>query len=42
MATRLSDYIERHAILTDTQYGFRRDLSTCMALIDMQMNVSGM
>ena len=29
MATRLSDsnYIERHAILTDAQYGFRRDLS---------------
>src|SRR6218665_2411048 len=40
MATRLSDYIERHAILTDAQYGFRHDLPTYMALIDMQMNVS--
>jgi len=28
MAIRLSDYIERHSILTQAQYGFRRDLST--------------
>ena len=40
MATRLSDYIERDAIIAQAQYGFRRDLSTYMALIDMQMNVS--
>ena len=38
----LSDYIERRAIVTQAQqvYGYRRDLSAYMALIDMQMNVS--
>ena len=32
---RLDSFIEKHKILTDSQYGFRRNRSTSMALIEL-------
>src|SRR6218665_3065371 len=40
MANRLTDYINKHVLLSVTQYGFQRGLSTYMALMDMQTNIS--
>jgi len=40
MANRLTDYINKHVPLSVTQYGFQCGLSTYMALMDMQTNIS--
>src|SRR6218665_2033473 len=34
MANRLSNYMEHHALLSPSQFGFRHGLSTYMALLD--------
>src|SRR6218665_2964250 len=40
MANRLTDYINKYVPLSVTQYGFQHGLSTYMALMDMQTNIS--
>jgi len=40
MANRLSNYMEHHALLSPSQFGFRHGLSTYMALLDLQTNIS--
>ena len=40
MANRLSNYMEHHALLTPSQFGFRHGFSTYMALLDLQTNIS--
>src|SRR6218665_124985 len=40
VANRLTDCINKYVRLSVTQYGFQRGLSTYMALMDMQTNIS--
>ena len=40
MSSRLTDYMNKYVPLSVTQYGFQRGLSTYMALMDMQTNIS--
>ncbi len=40
MANRLNEYLNKYALLSPTQFGFQRVLSTYMALLDLQMNIS--
>lgn len=39
MANRVTDYLNKFKLLSSTQYGFQRGLSTYMALLDMQSNI---
>src|SRR6218665_2375474 len=40
MANRLTKYLSDYSLLSSTQYGFQRGLSTYMALLDLQSNIS--
>ena len=40
MANRLTAYLSKYVPISATQYGFQRGLSTYMALMDMQTNIS--
>ena len=40
VSTRLINYLECHKILTASQYGFRKNLSTYMPLLDMYNKIS--
>ena len=40
MANRLTKYLNDYSLLSTSQYGFQRGLSTYMALSDLQYNIS--
>jgi len=35
IATRLTDYLDKHNIINENQFGFRKNCSTSMAVINM-------
>jgi hypothetical protein len=39
MSNRVIEYLNKYSLLSSTQYGFQRGLSTYMALLDMQSNI---
>ena len=39
MSNRVIDYLNKFKLLSSTQYGFQRNLSTYMALLDLQCNI---
>src|SRR6218665_1198017 len=40
IANRLTKYLNDYSLLSTSQYGFQRGLSTYMALLDLQSNIS--
>jgi hypothetical protein len=39
MSNRVTEYLKKYCLLSPTQYGFQKGLSTYMALLDMQTNI---